>query len=253
MRATAAVLLFLLTASASAQDFPDDYTRLLVPLTAYQVSGANGSVWTTEWTVFNDTDTSFYVGGPFPFIALSPMVQDNRVKGRETKRLILSEAVGGRDGGWIFLPTARLGSLSMSLRVRDISVNAQSYGTSIPLVADSEHKPSIRIVDVPTDAAYRATLRVYSQSDVSHPVVVRVFAPDHMTPVEEYEIPLHEHDDQRIERAPRPAYAQLDPLTAAVRAAGPRVRIEVTSKGAAVWAFVSITHDVTQQVTTVLP
>ena len=52
-----------------------------------------------------------------------------------------------------------------------------------------------------------------------------------------------------------PAYAQLDPLTPAVRAAGPRVLVEVTSpvEDLPLWAFISLTNNATQQVTAITP
>ncbi len=246
------VSLLCLASSAYAQE-EEGYTRLLVPLTGYNIPGVNGSIWTTEWTVFNGSAEQLYVGGPFPFLSLSPMIQDNTVEAQQTKRLFLSETDRGMDGAWIYVPDASLEQLSMSLRVRDISVNAQSYGTSIPLVRRDEYKPAIRLIDVPVDPSYRATLRVYSYSDEPHPVLVTVYAANQAAPVDQYEVALHKNELRGIEETPRPAYVQLDPLSDAVRAAGAAVRIEVTSLGAPVWAFVSISHNQTQQVTTVLP
>ena len=246
------VSLLFLASPLSAQE-EEGYTRLLVPLTAYNVPGVNGSVWTTEWTVFNGTAEQLYVSGPFPFLSLSPMIQDNTVEAQQTKRLFLRETDRGMDGAWIYVPDASLERLSMSLRVRDISVNAQSYGTSIPLVRRHEYKPAIRLIDVPVDPSYRATLRVYSYTDEPHPVLVTVFAANRAAPLDQYEVALHRNELRGIEETPRPAYVQLDPLSEAVRASGGAVRIEVTSLGAPVWAFVSISHNQTQQVTTVLP
>jgi hypothetical protein len=259
MRSLSLVVL-LLTAAASAQA-AEEYTRLLVPVVANQVRGANGSVWTTEWTAHNASVGSVYIGGPFPFLSLSPPFQDSEVKAGETKRLFLMESRPGLDGAFVFVPPNSDDTLSMSLRVRDISVNAQSYGTSIPLVPEPAFKSFVRLIDVPTDPAYRATLRIYSWDDVPQTVRVSVFAASGTTPLEQYDVLLMENDlnllSQEIER---PAYVQLDPLSAAVRAAGPKVRIEISNLGEIVspppppiWAFVSISHNETQQVTTVLP
>jgi len=255
MRATAtAVLLLALSFPAAAEDVPEGYTRLLVPLTAFQVSGANGSVWTTEWTAFNANPANVYVSGPFPFVTLSPPSQNNLLEPGETQRLVLDDAPGGMDGAWVYVATEELKKLTMSLRVRDTSVNAQSYGTNIPLVPDSEFAPVIRLIDVPTDPAYRITLRIYSKNDEPHPVIVRIYAPDRAAPVEEYETPLFRHEEHGFEFSPQPAFALLDPLSPAVRASGAtKVRIEVTTKDAPVWSFASISHNTTQQVTTILP
>jgi hypothetical protein len=59
---------------------------------------------------------------------------------------------------------------------------------------------------------------------------------------------------------PHPSYIALDPIPPAARAAGGRVRIELTNYGANVspplaniWAFVSLTNNETNQVTLVTP
>ncbi|MEA2489724.1 MAG: hypothetical protein QOH21_1516, partial [Acidobacteriota bacterium] len=64
MRSLSLSVVLLLAAVASAQT--EQYTRLLVPVTASNVKGANGSVWTTEWTVHNGSLGQLYVSGPFP-------------------------------------------------------------------------------------------------------------------------------------------------------------------------------------------
>ncbi|HYR27866.1 MAG TPA: hypothetical protein VEU30_05340 [Thermoanaerobaculia bacterium] len=191
---------------------------------------------------------------PSPSSPSRPPSQNNILEPGETQRLFLADPPPGIDGAWIYVATEGLKQLTMSLRVRDTSVNAQSYGTNIPIVPDSAFAPAMRLIDVPTDPAYRITLRVYSKNDVAHPVIVRIYAPDRAAPIEEYEAPLFRHEEHGFEFAPQPAFALLDPLSPAVRASGAsKVRIEVTTKDAPIWAFASISHNTTQQVTTVLP
>lgn len=250
MRSLLLVLLFATT--VAAQEFPDDYTRLLVPLVPQRIAGANGSIWVTEWTAFNAGARMVFIGGPFPYVNFSPPIQDNEVQPGETQRLFPAEPRPGLDGAFVWVATADLDHLPMSLRVRDTSVNAQSYGTRVPLVRDEEFRQTIRLVDVPTDPAFRATLRVYSEGDSPHPVIVRVFAPGRSAAVEELEVALHAQEDPGPESVPLPAFVQLDPLTAAARGAGPSVRFEVSSD-TKIWAFASISHNATQQVTAVLP
>lgn len=255
------MLLVLLTfhlSAAAGDTFSEEYTRLLIPLTAKEVRGANGSVWTTEWTVFNGGSERLYVVGPFPYIHLSPMVQDNDVAPRATKRLILDQAEPGRDGAFVYVPAALLDAVPMSLRVRDLSVNAQSYGTSIPIVRPRDFRPAVQLIDVPTDPAYRLMLRIYSAAPRPQLVRVSIYTPGAASPVEQHDVVLQPGPDAGAEDMARPAYAQLDPLSAAARNAAQTVRIEVSTvgdEGAAtpIWAFVSIAHNQTQQVTTVLP
>jgi hypothetical protein len=260
MRFPSLFVVLLLATVASAQ--PDEeYTRLLVPVTANNLHGANGSIWATEWTVHNAGLAQLYVSGPFPYLSLSPVIMDNEVKVGETKRLFLADAVSGMDGAFIYLPSVTLEALSMSLRVRDISVHAQSYGTSIPVVPESAFKSFVRLIDVPTDPAYRATLRIYSAGALPQSVRVTVYAENRAEPVEQYDVFLAENASVGLaEPIERPAYVQLNPLSTAVRASGPKIRIEISNLGEIVspppppiWAFVSISHNETQQVTTVLP
>ena len=52
-----AVLLLLFAAVAfAAPALADDYVRYLIPVTGKNVIGANGSIWTTEFTIHNPRD-----------------------------------------------------------------------------------------------------------------------------------------------------------------------------------------------------
>jgi hypothetical protein len=254
MRLLAAAIL-LSSLNAAAQEFPDDYTQLLLPVTATAVHGAHGSVWTTEWMLFNGTNGRLFVGGPFPYLGLSPVITDNDVAAGATKRLFVAEARPGFDGAFVYVPTADLDEVSMSLRVRDKSVNAQSHGTSIPIVPMSAFKPRVRLIDIPADPAYRAMLRIYGSTEAPRVVRVAVYDPSKAAPIEELDVTLQENlDFGLVEHAPRPAYAQVDPLSAAARHAGGKVRVEISAPGGEpIWAFVSVSHNQTQQVTAVVP
>ncbi|HEV7239281.1 MAG TPA: hypothetical protein VGQ36_08585 [Thermoanaerobaculia bacterium] len=262
MRATT-ITLFLachlaVAHNGQAIEFPEDYTRLLIPVTAIAVTGAYGSVWTTEWAMYNGSGENLYVIGPFPYLYLSPPVQDNTVDLGATKRLILNEAAPGFDGAFVYVPTADVETLPMSLRVRDTSVNSQSYGTSIPIIRPAGFKPTVHLIDVPTDPAYRTMLRIYGIGPEPQVVRLEIYTPDGRSPIEQRDVVLHVHERVGLEEVPRPTYAQLDPLSDSVRNAGQKVRlaISVSESDAAtrpVWAFVSISHNQTQQVTTVVP
>ena len=250
--ALAAVLHLFALPGAAEERWPDDYTRLLLPVTAVAVHGANGSVWTTEWTVFNDSEARAYFVGPFPYLFLSPPVQINEVEPAAVKRLAVEQASPGLDGAFVYVLTSQLERLSMSLRVRDVSVNAQSYGTSIPIVRAEEFRREVQLLDVPTDPAYRAMLRVYG----SEPQVVRIAAYTAAGQlIEQFDAVLNPGNESELGELERPAYVQLDPLSDAIRAAGDHVRLEISAAetGTPIWAFVSISHNQTQQVTAVVP
>ena len=235
----------------------ENYTRFLVPLTAHEVPGANGSLWTTEFTLFNaSTTVSMQVLGPFDdpgdlFIADPPLLAPG-----ETRTLRLyprGESPG--DGAFVYVPAPLTWAASMSLRVRDISKNAQSWGTEIPVVRHQDTRSRITLIDVPTDPRYRAMLRVYRWTQ-PHATRVSIYVPDRDEPIRVYDLAANPGTSD----PDHPPYQSLDLLTDDVRAAGSTLRIEIDNSGPSltpppplIWAFVSVTNNETQQVTAILP
>jgi hypothetical protein len=244
-------------------DFPVGYTRFLVPITTVNVHGAHGSIWSSEWKVFNGGSNRVSVLGPFEFIFLSPPVQDNEVAPNQTKTLVVDHSTITSDGAFVYVRDADVEGLSMSLRVRDTSVNAQSFGANIPIVRDEDFKARIHLIDIPTDPQYRAMLRIYSAEKQSQWVHIAIYTPDGTQPIEEHDVQLQMRDiDIHIAEEPavQPAYAQLNPISPAVRAAGSRFRVEISTGSPAlpyvptpIWAFISVSNNETQQVTTITP
>lgn len=243
---------------------PLNYTPVLVPLTtAFEVPGANGSIWRTELRVFNNSAWSMPFDGPLcnPLI-LAPCVPQT-LEPNETDSLeIFPGSIDGTDGAFLWVPTPLLRAAAhMSLRVRDISENAQSWGTSIPVVTEQQFANRKVIIDIPTDARYRGMLRIYAWSSAPQTVVYSVFTEESRVPVVQRTVELHGIVHPVPDEMPdHPAYAQIDLLTPEVRAAGERVWVEVYNQGDIVspppppiWAFVSVTNNDTQQITTMVP
>jgi hypothetical protein len=237
---------------------------VLVPLTtAREVRGANGSVWQTQLRVFNNSAWPLEPDGPLcnPVI-LAPCVQQV-LDPNETATLDLYPgSIEGTDGAFLWMPNPLLRTaVHMSLRVRDISENALSWGTSVPVVWPEQFATRQVIIDIPTDARYRGMLRIYSSGSAPQTVEYRVFRENQQAPVLEGTVLLHGIVHPLPDPMPdHPAYAQIDLLTPQVRAAGERVWVEVYNMGdnvspppPSVWAFVSVTNNDTQQITTMLP
>jgi hypothetical protein len=242
---------------------PSNYTAVLVPITPEgEVHGANGSIWGTELRLFNDNPFAIQLDGPLycddiilgcypaPFEAFST---------RSVPAFRRDETV---DGAFLWIPNPAVDGVHFSLRVRDVSQNAQSWGTSIPVVSRSDFGNHVTIIDVPTDPRYRGMLRVYSASPAPQSVQVRIFNEhDHRTPVVERTVDLSGILNPVFDPTPdHPAYAQIDLLTPEVRAAGDVVRVEIDNLGDVVsppppgiWGFVSVTNNESQQITTMLP
>jgi hypothetical protein len=127
-------------------------------------------------------------------------------------------------------------SLAMNLRVADVSREATSHGTEIPVVRANEFSTDgVALLGIPTDPRFRITLRIYSLDRTDQPVrVVGIsFVRDvHLsTPADNFE----------------PAYAEVSDLPRTV------TRLLVISPGTRVWAFITVTNNVTQQITTITP
>ena len=244
-----------LAAPASAGDIPP-LIRYLIPVTGDQVSGANGSLWTTELTVHNPRDTPIVVRG-------SICCDNNVVIPPQTSKAVQIAPASFSQGAFIYLPAdPNYGPIPMTLRSRDLSKTAESFGTEVPIARDSDFAQLVIITDVPTDARYRATLRIYNSSEAPRVVTMRVYTLTGSTPIETRSVELSGINVLVFDPTPfHPGYAQVDPLTPAVRAAGPRVRIEiedpirhiVSPPPPPIWALVSVTNNDTQQVTTVTP
>lgn len=228
------------------------YRRYLVPLTTVERAGAHGSRWMTEWLAHNQETNPLTVVTPVcaPHDILCPA---RIVEAQRTGTLFARPRTDGVDGAFLYVPEIFVYGVPMSLRSRDTSRAGENLGTEIPIVGEEELATKKHILDVPTDARYRATLRVYGLMKETQDVRVRVYSMTTGALLDERVVQLT-GDDTDIAYAfpPHPAYAQIDPLSASVRAAAQRVRIEIEG-GTPLWAMVSVTNNATHEATTMTP
>lgn len=248
-------------------DKPGDYVRYLIPVTGRDMPGANGSLWTTEWTLHNAGST-FAMRWDNCHTLIEPCLE-NLVLQQSTHKLVPHPDSDGSDGMFVYVPKAVAGNIGMSLRVRDLSQNAQSFGTEIPIVSGLDYtgqaKGILRFIDIPTDPKYRATLRIYGPNEFPKEVTMSIFSESGQLldrrGVDLQGVFIPEEGTIQPEVFPlHPSYAQLDPLTPAIRASGSRVRVEVVAFQDLLisppliyplWGFVTVTNNETQQVTTI--
>ena len=245
-----------------AVDAMDNYTRYLVPITGEVISGANGSRWTGEFTLFNASAHTAVIPGPFsPPGILAPVIpMQAEILRRRTEKSVLYGSGAGA-GAFIHVPNPLADAVKKSLRVRDLSKNAASWGTEVPVVSVEETSHFITLIDIPTDPQYRATLRVYHWEAGTFGSEVSVYAPDREEPIARYHLEARSGGTGFEGEPPLyPAYAQVDLLTPAIRAAGPTIRVEIDDYAwrfspppPQIWAFVSVTNNDTQQVTVITP
>ena len=221
------------------------FERILFPV-LFDAPGANGSLWRAEGAISNPNP--YFVEN---YNSLEPMVC--YLCG---ELLAPGEYVRLTGGEWpqgvaLLAPRVEAPELDFALRVRDVSRQAESFGTEIPVVREADmimDKP-IRLLDVPLDPNYRVKLRIYAYEPVpiDQPVVLALNRQTNQVR-SSHRLTLK----SSCEGCPTmPDYAELD-LPAGT--ADERVTLSITMPpGTPSWAFVTVTNNTTQQVTVVTP
>ena len=149
-----------------------------------------------------------------------------------------------------YVPAGRADEITLNARVRDVSRADLSHGTEIPIVRLSDFSTDrVVLLNVPIDPRFRNTLRIYSLIEGS----VTVTVDSH-----EHEVTLQRGKDEF-----EPPYAMFTDFPAILEPGRPdSVRVVVRpntpitsppSPTPPIWAFVSVTNNVTQEITTVTP
>ena len=224
----------------------DDVERVMIPINV-NAHGAFGSAWLTDITMHNATDATVLPQAPTcnPLI-LAPCLQF-RIEPHQTVHPTLYN-VSGTQGAIIRLPRAVADRIDIQARVVDLSRAAQTWGTDLPVVRETDFRRVVRLHAVPTDARFRATLRIYGYLDA---VTAQLRILDEATHavIGSQKIALAASQDSTS----YPPYAQISSLrdTFPQIAAYETVGVEVESE--LIWAFVSVTNNETQHVTVIAP
>ena len=236
-----------------ANGFEGDYERVLFPVN-FTGRGAHGSEWHSDIVVRNDGPVTVETVPLFwadPAIPVIPIPEPIRAGGRG--QFPERETDGG---AFLHVPRGLERHLSYSLHAVDRSRSDVDLGTEIPVVHAEDTAPLIRIVNVPLDGRFRATLRVYD-FDLRNGRRVSITAhkadgTTHTLNTTLVGVPV-------CPVAPcfadRPASSVID-LSAVegLRDAG-RVDLFLSAEenDARIWGFVSVTNNETQHVTAFSP
>lgn len=239
--------------AASAQEIPDGYERVLLPIFTPSVNGAHGSVFQSDFLLMNRGSESMIAYGIFEGCMMlcpeDPLLQFELTPG------VVEEAADfhkeGTPGWFLLVPSDRKDDLVMHLRAYDVSREATNFGTEIPVVHDDDMRPDeITFVGVPTDSRFRNTLRIYSTHQQPMHVTVEGAGGLLVDQIVHLSWPKGLLD---------PAYAAFVQFPAD---AGPvRVRIwsalpEIVNPPVTVpdfWAFITVTNNDTQHITVISP
>src|SRR4051812_11444778 len=128
----------------------DIFEPILFPV-SFQGPGALGSQWMTE-NFFSSESPAFFrdrIPCCGPIISSSLQMLNNT----SPWGLVLYAIRGTSD------------SLHFASRIRDTSRQAQSAGTEVPVVRERDFRSGLTFMNVPVDARYRVTLRLWSIGD----------------------------------------------------------------------------------------
>jgi hypothetical protein len=255
LKRSTVILLFVVALSTQGQQVE---RKLLPVILAAPLPGAFGSLWATQLTIVNRSNARIGVGPITPGCNLDPCSPGRfPVPGAST---MVIRPPSGEPGRFLFVDEGHLSDIEASLRVYDMSREATSLGTTVPVIAETDAlTTTANLLGISSDTRFRSLLRVYDfDPNASHSVTVRVYrstSPDvAATPdalVREMTLSLSPGDDLSGDF---PGYAQSD-LTPILTGAEGVYRVEISpgADGLRFWALVSVTNDDTQQVTVVTP
>jgi hypothetical protein len=261
------LLLSIAAAAASAQPLApqqivlsqEPYERLLVPLVLQEpLPGAYGSLWVSHLVVRNDSSEPIAFaaapGGPCLDIYL---YCPDAVEPKSTTDHGFRFAHNPNAGLFYYVGNPGRTALTVTLRIQDISRQALTWGTSIPVVRERDtYTTPLVLLDVPLDTRFRVAIRTYEfePTDGEARVRIRVFPLESDVPAVETTLSLLRYGLSVIQN---PRFAMIADLRDAFPqlSALDRVRLEIApaSDGLRFWAFASVTNNETQHVTVIAP
>ncbi len=226
------------------------FEAILLPVFS-DVHGAFGSVFVTDARAFATTDQSVNIYGAFAMCGIGDGIEPKPVD-----PLIVTIPggtkwnLGATCSNWparvLYVAADQSHDVTFNERVTDITRTSSSLGTEIPIVRSSRMtNGKITLLNVPIDGRYRNTLRIYALK----PTVVYVTTVGSPIAVQL----------QPGNSIFEPAYAQFNQFPVPVDP-GSTGSITVTIEqpqdivaGPPMWAFITVTNNETQQVTTITP
>lgn len=236
---------------------PDEQIRLLIPI-AISAPGASNTSWQTDVLVNNGNGEVLLLanaasqGGD-----VAHGVTPANIPPFSTRPITLSPP-GGNAGAFLYVPRRLVDNVLVSVRVHDTSRDGESWGAEIPVVPEGQFRSSIVLAGVPTDLRFRTLLRLYGYSFANDEAKIALRDDDTGELLATRTLELISGTQDGTNPPVAPAYGQLslEGILAPFAVAHARVRAEVASAdfgGTPLWAFVSVTNNITEQVTTITP
>jgi hypothetical protein len=264
MKRLLVVMLLIVSARANAATLATSpssgATRILLPICSRATPGADGSLWTTEIWVRNDSDEMASLSG----LTYDPPFLYGHVTQPLDETILFMPPPPRPPGELITVGGGHADDVHFYVRVRDASREGPGAGTDIPAIRERDlYSDTTSLVNVRFDRGLRLMLRIYG-IDVEAPASVRVrllnvgFHQPLTGTSDEQEPILGERVVDLAADGPTfafPLYVQLplDNLFVLPDGMTTRVEIKPLTPGMKFWAFVAATNIETHHVTVIAP
>ena len=247
---------------------PAKFERILLPLLTPPVRGAFGSEFHTTFEAWNANPVSialvYGLESQCPVCLVIPTPPEKLIdlplpvfpeSGFDSPLFGGAPIPSGTPGRFIYVTEDDAQHLGTSLRVHDITRSALNLGTEVPVVRERELVTSEKLVltNVPIDSRFRNTLRIYAVDAAD--VNVTFISSSAFGLSQKIRRTVHLQPGQHLFE---PAFATLSDFPTFLTNATPiTVTLEQSvpagSTPTAMWAFISVTNNETQAITTITP
>jgi hypothetical protein len=233
----------------------DDFDPVLFPIFTPPVFGQGGSEFRTTAEFWNrgHEPVTFY-GFDTTCTLISPSIHPEdpfTLQPRHTLAMNLWPDCSQFTGKLFRVPKGDK-SLAASLRVWEVSRQGENHGVEIPVVRREDFdEESIALVSVPTDPKFRLTLRIYGLNQGSQVVNVSFDGRTVAVPMYWSNSPFHPSYAVFTDFTPLPGNTILPFINVLVEV--PRGPGGAVIPGTPIWAFITVTNNETQAITTITP
>ncbi|MGZ4807789.1 MAG: hypothetical protein ACXVJT_11540 [Thermoanaerobaculia bacterium] len=227
--------------------------RILAPTLTRSTPGAFGSIWVTEFAVVNSNTTATTL----EYARSCPSECSAQISipagGYKDITDVLNSA-SAAPGVFLYVPTAAAPLMEFSLRVRNLSVQALTFGAEVPVVReDAAFTRPFSLLNVPIDARFRHLLRIYDFSGQTSTVKVEYLSIPNGSVLAVRMVPVFGESTKGPSGLSYPAFGSAQQPAEIADAERVRIRISPLDSTQKLWAFVSFTNNETQEVTNVSP
>jgi IPT/TIG domain len=226
---------------------------VLFPIFTPPVNGAFGAVFHTTARVASRGQALDLYGVDTNCTLIDPPLDPTRPYRVGASESVLLTSCSESAGRLFYVARDRVDDLVANLRVTDVTRNSQSHGVEIPVVREDDFTTIGKVVllGVPIDPRFRNTLRIYGLRRGPQEVHVTVNGVTHPLTL------------QMSDNLFEPSFATFTAFPTAEQLPPDQRTVTVTiqdplgGRGIAgatpFWAFVSVTNNETQQITTITP